>query len=166
MIFERRLRSYSIDTSFAFIIMVLIGILVFEVDSTSDTWKYALIIIAYLMVYIIPNLISPGQTFGKRTQKMKVVYNFEGLVSSSYVVPSRFVLVLREVLKAGLTFISAGFYLIIAGIISTNREDGRTIHDFIFKTRVIALTRFSDERNERFVSSEMKNNLKGSSFHD
>ncbi|NLD25937.1 MAG: hypothetical protein GX661_01100, partial [Acholeplasmataceae bacterium] len=68
--------------------------------------------------------------------------------------------------KAALTIFSCGFYLFLAGIISSNRKDGRTIHDFLFRTRVIVLTRYADEKIENFVSEDMKDTLRGSRYDD
>ena len=166
MTFERRLRSYSIDTSFAFILMVGIGMMIYEIKTPTNTWKYLIVIGLYLAVYIIPNLISPGQTFGKRTQKIRTVKNYKEIIKENYEIPSRFILVLRELTKAVLTIFTGGFYIIVAGIVSTGRQDGRTIHDFIFNTRVIALTRTTLDKTERYVSPEMKNTLRGSGYND
>ncbi|MFY9422696.1 MAG: RDD family protein [Bacilli bacterium] len=165
MVFDRRLRAYSIDTSLAFLLVILVIFTVY--DLKMPEWaKNSIVAAIYLGVYIIPNLISPGQTFGKRVQKLKVIKN-SGYEGREYRVPSRFFLVLRELLKAACTILTFGFYLLIAGIVSNNRRDGRTVHDFVFGTRVIPLTRFSDERTERFVvGEEMKEALKGTSHHD
>ena len=164
MLFDRRLRAYSIDTSLAFLLVLIVTFIIYDFK-ISYSIKYSIVAAIYLGVYIIPNLISPGQTFGKRVQKLKVIKN-RGYEGKEYQVPSRFLLVLRELRKAAFTIFTFGFYLIIAGIVSNNRSDGRSIHDFIFGTRVIALTRYSDERTERFVGEEMKATLKGTSYYD
>ena len=164
MVFDRRLRAYSIDTSLAFLLVILVIFTVY--DLKMPEWaKNSIVAAIYLGVYIIPNLISPGQTFGKRVQKLKVIKN-SGYEGREYRVPSRFFWSCAS-FKAACTILTFGFYLLIAGIVSNNRRDGRTVHDFVFGTRVIPLTRFSDERTERFVvGEEMKEALKGTSHHD
>ncbi len=164
MLFDRRLRAYSIDTSLAILLVILIIFSIYDLN-LSNNLKNGIIAAVYLGVYIIPNLISPGQTFGKRVQKLRVIKN-RGYEGREYQVPARWFLVLRELLKAAFTIFTFGFYLIIAGIASNNRRDGRSIHDFIFGTRVIPLTRYSDERTERVVVNEMTDRLKGTSHND
>ncbi|MFY9422213.1 MAG: RDD family protein [Bacilli bacterium] len=164
MLFDRRLRAYSIDTSLAILLVILIIFSIYDLN-LSNNLKNGIIAAVYLGVYIIPNLISPGQTFGKRVQKLRVIKN-RGYEGREYQVPARWLLVLRELLKAAFTIFTFGFYLIIAGIASNNRRDGRSIHDFIFGTRVIPLTRYSDERTERVVVNEMIDRLKGTSHND
>ncbi len=164
MLFDRRLRAYSIDTSLAILLVILIIFSIYDLN-LSNNLKNGIIAAVYLGVYIIPNLISPGQTFGKRVQKLRVIKN-RGYEGREYQGPARWLLVLRELLKAAFTIFTFGFYLIIAGIASNNRRDGRSIHDFIFGTRVIPLTRYSDERTERVVVNEMIDRLKGTSHND
>lgn len=164
MLFDRRLRAYSIDTSLAILLVILIIFSIYDLN-LSNNLKNGIIAAVYLGVYIIPNLISPGQTFGKRVQKLRVIKN-RGYEGREYQVPARWLLVLRELLKAAFTIFTFGFYLIIAGIASNNRRDSRSIHDFIFGTRVIPLTRYSDERTERVVVNEMTDRLKGTSHND
>ena len=151
MVFDRRLRAYSIDTSLAFLLVILVIFTVY--DLKMPEWaKNSIVAAIYLGVYIIPNLISPGQTFGKRVQKLKVIKN-SGYEGREYRVPSRFFLVLRELLK---TFYNPpfGFYLLIAGIVSNNRRDGRTVHDFVFGTRVIPLTRSATKERKGSLSGK------------
>jgi uncharacterized RDD family membrane protein YckC len=75
-------------------------------------------------------------------------------------------LVLREFVKCIFIILSFGLYIFIAGIVSTNREDGRTIHDLIFKTRVVVLTRYVTDRTEMRRTSSAENSLKGYSHND
>lgn len=134
MVFDRRLRAYSIDTSLAFLLVILVIFTVY--DLKMPEWaKNSIVAAIYLGVYIIPNLISPGQTFGKRVQKLKVIKN-SGYEGREYRVPSRFFLVLRELLKAACTILTFGFYLLIAGIVSNNRRDGSPLLRMIHVWRV------------------------------
>ncbi|MDD3106680.1 MAG: RDD family protein [Bacilli bacterium] len=166
MTFDRRLRAYSIDSSLAFTLMVISMIAIYNVSVILPLGKLAIAMACYFGVMMIPHLFSPGQTFGKRVQKLKVVYDTKELVLKTYVVPKLYLLLLRELVKATLTFITFGFYIFIAGIISSGREDGRSIHDFIFKTRVIALTKYTTDRIGLSTTTSAANSLKGSTYHD
>ena len=124
-IFDRRLRAFSIDTSLA-------GVLVFALiplqQIPSQTRLYLAMLI-YFGVFCFPDLLGKGQSFGKRIQKICVIYNTNELVPTKLV-------------KCLLIIITFGFYVIIGGIVASNRQDGRSIHDLIFKTRVVALTKY------------------------
>ena len=137
-IFDRRLRAFSIDTSLA-------GVLVFALiplqQIPSQTRLYLAVLI-YFGVFCFPDLLGKGQSFGKRIQKICVIYNTNELVPTKLVIPNRFYLFLRDFVKCLLIIITFGFYVIIGGIVASNRQDGRSIHDLIFKTRVVALTKY------------------------
>lgn len=159
--FDRRLRSFSIDTAMIFLIMLLL--IPFQIDQ-----KYLKFII--IGVYFLPNcifyLFGTGQTFGKRIQKVKVVKYKPGNIIADYEIPIPLFLILREITKGVLIILSFGLYLFIAGIISTNNREGRTIHDFIFKTRVIAVTEYTSDLYEfRNKTESMNKSLEGYS-HD
>ena len=115
---------------------------------------------------MVPYLFGTGQSFGKRIQKIKIIKNTKELVPTTLEVPNRFYLVLREFVKCIFIILSFGLYIFIAGIVSTNREDGRTIHDLIFKTRVVVLTRYVTDRTEMRRTSSAENSLKGYSHND
>ena len=56
--------------------------------------------------------------------------------------------------------------MIIGAIISTGRQDGRTIHDFIFKTRVVPITRYVTDGVELKNGQAASNSLKGYGPYD
>ena len=162
-VFERRVRSFAIDMSFAILLLfVLVGILR-QFDFANDQIKLTIsTAIVYFGVLIVPNFFSKGQTFGKRTQKMKTV-NVD-----TEKTPSLIMLVLRELFKGVLMIISFGLYIIICGIMATSRKDGRVIHDLVFRTKVICLTMYvNDKKEQGYVlgrTTSAKNNLKGSDY--
>jgi len=167
MTFDRRVRAYSIDTSFALVLMVTGIIAVSYIESIGNTGKWLIVLGLYFTVMFVPHFFSKGQTFGKRTQKLKIIKNVKELIVKEYEVPPLYLLLLREFVKGLLSIFSLGFYLVIAGIVSSNREDGRTIHDFIFNTRVYPLTRLSSDKIETRRESQFLNeSLKGSSYND
>lgn len=166
MVFDRRLRAYSIDSSFAFVLMAVVIIILYDIKNMDNFAKWLIVLTGYMAIMTVPYLFSPGQTFGKRIQKLRVVNKTEELAVKEYTVPRVYILILREILKAVFTFATFGFYIFLAGIIATNREDGRTIHDFIFGTRVIVLTRYTDEKTEMNKVISIQKRLKGSGYND
>lgn len=167
--FERRVKSFSIDTSLAFILLVLVAFGIQppqeateEVKEAYILWKKIIAMTCYFGVYLIPNLICKGQTLGRRVQKMKVVNVKTGET------PHIIIILLRELVKAGLILFTGGFYVIIGGIVVNMREDGRTIHDFIFHTKVVPLTRYITDSKESYRSNTetMQKSLKGTSYYD
>ncbi|MGD9886903.1 MAG: RDD family protein [Bacilli bacterium] len=166
MTFDRRLRAYSIDSSLAFTLMVVCMIAIYNVNQITPLGKFSIAMGCYFAAMIIPHLFSPGQTFGKRVQKLKIVKNYQELVPKTFIIPKLYLLILREIVKAALTFSTFGLYIFVAGIVSSGREDGRTIHDFIFKTRVIALTKYTSDRIGLSTTTSAANSLKGSTYDD
>ena len=159
--FERRIRAFSIDISMATVMFLLLVVGIGAIDNVSSELKLTLAVsIAYFGTLIIPHFFSKGQSFGKRNQKMKIVYN------SNNETPPLLLLVLREVVKGALMIVTFGFYLMICGIIASSRKDGRVIHDFIFKTKVICLTLYvSDKEGSVITRTETaKKHLEGSSY--
>ena len=160
-LFDRRLRAFSIDTSLTFFLVLFVIPLNIEANS-----KKYIVLAIYFVVALVPYLFGTGQSFGKRVQKLKVIKDTKELVPTTLVVPNRLYLVLRDFVKCIFIILSFGLYILVAGIVSTNREDGRTIHDFIFKTRVVVLTRYVTDRTEMRRTSSAENSLKGYSHND
>ncbi|MDY0277541.1 MAG: RDD family protein [Acholeplasma sp.] len=125
--FEKRVKAYAADLS-ALMMAVIIGALGFQ----NMVIKIGVVVIVYLLVSIIPNFFSNGQTFGKRIQKIKVV-NLDGTEANVFIV------LLREVFKTAASILTFGIYSVIAYFLVTEKHVSRTIHDYIFKTKVIDL---------------------------
>lgn len=155
--FEKRLKAFSIDTSLSWLLLLLMAL------GFSNIYPYNLTIglVLHYLVLIVPYFFSKGkgQNFGKRTQGIKVINYKTGEV------PSIWILILREIVKETLILMTVAVYALIAGIISTGRRDGRTIHDFIFGTQVIYPKKLENERylNDLDVSRER---MKGMSYYD
>jgi uncharacterized RDD family membrane protein YckC len=73
----------------------------------------------------------------------------------------------REILKGMLLIGTFGLYMMISGIMLSARKDGRLLHDLVFGTKVVCLTRFVGDREGSVLetSESMKKRLEGSS-HD
>lgn len=131
--FEKRVRAYAMEIS-TIIIILIVASLGFD----NIYLKYGLVIFAYLGVTIIPMFFSQGQTFGKRIQQIKVV-NLDGTNTSI------FILILRELFKTLASLFTFGIYSVIAFFFVTEKNVSRTIHDYIFKTKMIDLEKPTDK---------------------
>lgn len=160
--FERRIRSYSIDTSLIMVLCFVILLLKYGGIIHSDKLSIFLCFVVYILVMSMPYLAKNGQTFGKRIEKMQVVYN------KNNEIPNPFILILREWFKLAAIILTFGAYIIVAGFIFNARSDGRTIHDFIFKTKVICLTKYITDNTDQYIkrSGSASKNLRGSTYED
>lgn len=122
--FEKRVRAFAIDTSGVTLLMIL------SIPFGMDIAQF-IVIGAVLLFYFIPYMFIDGQTFGKRIQKIKIV------TVDDKKVPLWRVL-LREVFKLGLSVLTFGVYLVVAFFFMSDKTS-RTIHDYIFKTKMIDL---------------------------
>ena len=142
--FEKRVRAFSIDTS-AVTLFIILSIFMGQI---ADFLPWVVSGGAFIGFYLFPYFISSGQTFGKRIQKIKLT-NIDGSD-----VPIWRVL-LREIFKLLLSASTFGLYLVIAFFVM-NDKTSRTIHDYIFKTKVIDLEKPTGKSNILGKSESMK----------
>lgn len=144
--FEKRVRAYAVELSALAIVLIVVT---FGIQNIY--LKIGLIVATYFFVTILPLFISKGQTFGKRVQQIKVV-NLDGTDANVFKV------VLREVFKTVLSIATFGLYSVIAYFALTEKEVSRTIHDYIFKTKVIDLGKKPSMKSDDFLgkSESMK----------
>lgn len=134
--FDKRIRAFSIDTSLAAILVLLLFGL--PVKSSVQTFIAFSIIIG---VYLVPHLFSRGQTFGKRVQKIQII-NYNGTQASLLKI------ILRDAFKISLSILTGGIYLIICFFVVDEKGDKRTIHDYIFRTIVVDLDKTKKYKDE------------------
>lgn len=137
--FERRVRAFAADVS-GVTIALLIAMYGIPNFDGSIFVKIAIVLFAYLLIVILPIFSESKSTFGQRLQKIRVV-NFNDSE------PSRIKLILRELTKYALSFITFGLYLIIAFFALTEKYSSRTIHDYIFKTKMIDIDPLNQDRD-------------------
>ncbi|MDX9692260.1 MAG: RDD family protein [Acholeplasmataceae bacterium] len=133
--FEKRVRAFAIDTSG----VMLFIILALPFSTQHIYLAYGIAIAAFIGFYVFPHFLTPGQTFGKRIQKIKIV-DLDGNPVKLWVV------LLRDVLRVILSILTFGAYLIIAFFVM-NEKTSRTIHDYVFKTKVIDLEKPQGKNN-------------------
>lgn len=128
----KRIAAYAIDTSFVIIVsMILVQIL--NMVPGGSAWSILFVILVLIAGYLIPYNLWPGQTYGKKNQKIQLVNMDDSPIK-------KWKVILRELFKMIVGISTVGIYFIVAGIIMLFRKDERTIHDFIFRTKVIEKT--------------------------
>ncbi len=125
--FEKRVRAFAIDTS-GVMIFVIVSLFL---GTSIRILPYAVSLTAAFVFYILPHFFSRGQTFGKRIQKIKTV------ALSGDDLPLWRIL-LRDLFRLVASFMTFGIYLVVA-FFFLNEKTSRTLHDYLFKTKVIDL---------------------------
>lgn len=143
--FEKRVRAFAIDTS-AVMLMLMIA---YPMPQTfpgllGEVLVYVIGLGGFLGFYLVPYLFSNGQSFGKRIQKIKIV-DVSGQTAPLWRI------LLREVFKISLSVFTFGIYMLISFFILNDQS--RTIHDYIFKTKMIDLEKRT-ERDHYFGTTE------------
>lgn len=145
--FEKRVRAFAIDTSGAMILVIL----AIPMRSTFEGLlgsiiTYTMILGGFIGFYFLPYFFSNGQSFGKRVQKIKIV-DLNGNDLPLWKV------LMRELFKVGLSVITAGIYMVISFFIMSEKTS-RTIHDYLFKTKMIDLEVKVRGKDDYFGTSE------------
>jgi uncharacterized RDD family membrane protein YckC len=126
--FEKRVRAFAIDTSG----VALIGMIsIFGISPVNELFGQIFLLFGAFSFYLLPYFFGTGQTLGKRVQKIKVVMKDDRKAPI-------WLLVLRDVVKLILSVSTFGLYLIVATF-SMSSHVSRTIHDYVFQTKLIDL---------------------------
>lgn len=126
---EQRIKAFAIDTSLA-----TIGVLIaLSVSENNFILGRILLYATFVLVYILPLLLTHGQTYGKNNQKIRIVHN-------SGRNASRIVVILRTLFVLILSFSTFTIYLVVVTLIK-GKDEQRVFHDYIFNTRVVSLKR-------------------------
>ena len=150
--FEKRVRAFAADISGLIIVFILTAFGLANVeDVLRTTLQIIILATTFFFLIIFPHLIKAKQTFGKRIQKIKVV-NLDDTE------PSKLKLISRELFKYFFSTATFGLYLVIAYFALSEKHVSRTIHDYVFKTKVIDLDTSLRNRqiNETFQTKTMK----------
>ncbi|MFA7417622.1 MAG: RDD family protein [Acholeplasma sp.] len=150
--FEKRVRAFAADISGLIIVFILTAFGLANVDDLlRTTLQISILTLTFFFLIIFPHLIKAKQTFGKRIQKIKVV-NLDGSEAS------KLKLISREIFKYFFSTATFGVYLVIAFFALSEKHVSRTIHDYIFKTKVIDLDDSLRNRqaNDTFRTKTMK----------
>ncbi len=139
--FEKRVRAFAMDTS----PVAIITLVSFWLPVEQAWVPYVIIGAAFIGFYMFPYFLksSKGQTFGKRIQKIRIV-NMDDTPVELWKV------LLRDMFKLALSIGTFSAYLVISFFVM-NDKTGRTIHDYIFKTKVIDLEK--PKQKERILGT-------------
>lgn len=139
--FEKRVRAFAIDTSAVTLFVILSMPLnnMFPMESGVPLIPYLVSGLAFVGFYFFPYFLSSGQTFGKRIQKIKVVDYLGGDAQLWRIL-------LRDIFKLVLSISTFGLYLVISFFVMSDKTS-RTIHDYIFKTKMIDLEKPTGKDN-------------------
>lgn len=141
--FERRVRAFAIDTSGA-IIFVLIGMLGLKGHLIL---QYLVAGAGFFGFYFLPYFISSGQSLGKRVEGIRIVNSNNSLMNI-------FKSLLRQTTLLVFSILTGGIYLIVV-FFSINEKKGQSIHDKIFKTKVIDLRiPIKEEKDDGFNKTD------------
>lgn len=123
--FNERIHAFSIDYGIVFI-SVLIVIFMY----IDPFLKLLIVLTVWYIVNIGPSHFKRGISLGKLNSGILIVdeQNNEVTLKTMH---------LREIFILVVGFVSIGFYFPISFILLNKRTDKRSIHDLIFKTRVI-----------------------------
>ncbi len=143
--FEKRVRAFAIDTSAVMLLMMI----AYPMPNTFP--GFLGVFLAYLIglggfigFYLLPYVFSSGQSFGKRIQKIRIV-DVSGSPAPLWRV------LLREIFKLSMSVFTFGVYMVISFFILSDQS--RTIHDYIFKTKMIDLEKRT-EKDHFFGTTE------------
>lgn len=144
--FEKRVRAFAIDTSGVMLLLMI----AYPMPQTfpgllGDSLVYIIGLGGFLGFYFLPYLFSKGQSFGKRIQKIKIV-DISGKDAPVYRI------ILREIFKIGMSIFTFGIYMVVSFFVLNDQS--RTIHDFIFKTKMIDLEKRNPGRDNYFGTTE------------
>ncbi len=148
--FEKRVRAFAIDTSAVTLFVILSMPLnnMFPTESEFPLIPYLVSGLAFFGFYLFPYFISKGQTFGKRVQKIKVV-DVTGVDAPLWRI------LMRDVFKLSLSIVTFGLYMVVSFFVMSD-QTSRTIHDYIFKTKVIDLEKPTGKNNFMAKSESMR----------
>lgn len=144
--FEKRLRAMAIDSSGVAIIIIL----VLGFQPPAD-WAVPIISVAYGFFHYLPYFFWSGQTFGKKTQGIRVVS-----LSGKRIPLWR--ALLREAIKMMLMIVSGGLYVLFNSFFISNNGERGALHDFLMRTKVVVLAPKQPEYKDDYL--EKTNSMK------
>ncbi len=123
--FNERIHALGIDYGVVFLSVLIVIFLYID-----PIYKMVIVLIVWYIMNIVPSFFKRGISLGKLNSRTIVVDENNKKVSL-------LVMHLREFFILFIGLASIGFYFLIAFYLLTKRTDKRSIHDLLFKTKVV-----------------------------
>ncbi len=123
--FNERIHAFSIDYGVVFL-SILITIFLY----IHPAFKAVIILSVWYMMNIFPSFIKRGITLGKLNSKTIIVDESNNEVTLFTIHKRSFFILI-------VGFLTVGLYFIVSFFLLTKRNDKRSIHDLLFKTKVV-----------------------------
>lgn len=123
--FNERIEGFAPEFMAIFLSILIV------IFTPADPWiRFSSVFFTYYLFTSFLTFFSPGQSIGKKMAKTEVL-------TIDYQLPSRRIMHLRDLFKWSAGFLTVGLYFVVAFIVFSRHPEKRTLHDFIFKTRVV-----------------------------
>lgn len=132
--FNERIQAFSVDMIPLFLTTIIVIFMQVNLEL-----KITIITFVFFEFNIFPSHIKKGSSLGKFTSGIKVV-------NEDYTEVSLIKMYGREIFIFGVGILTAGLYFVLAFYLLGKRKDKRSIHDLIFKTKVIYVDPYVDNR--------------------
>lgn len=123
--FNERIHAIGIDYGVVFVSVLIVIFLYIE-----PVYKIIIVLVVWYLMNIVPSFFKRGITLGKINSGTIILNEFNQEVTL-------ITMHLREIFKLVLGFITVGLYFLLSFYLINKRSDKRSIHDLIFKTRVV-----------------------------
>ncbi len=125
------------------IIVVFLSVLIIIFLDWPPFYRFLIVFFAYYSIALLPMWFKPGVSLGKYIAKTKIV-------NLDLQAPSILKLHGREISKWALGFLTLGLYFIVAFIVFAHRDDHRSLHDLLWRTKVIQSDIIYDDTSDDY----------------
>lgn len=132
--FNDRISAFSFD--YGLVALVLLIMIFMKIHPEYDPLIKIIVILVFWYIFnIVPAYFKPGITLGKRSTDIIIL-------DENYKEVTILTIHLRQFFILLVSIFTIGLYLVVSFILLDRRIDKRSIHDLIFKTRVVRRTPF------------------------
>ncbi|GEM_PF-1302098 len=123
--FEARIEAFAFEMVTIFTAILIVIFMVWH-----PVIEALFVIGAFYSVTLLPMVFHPGRSLGKLSAKT-VIVDLDDQPVTLYKAH------MRECFKWVAGFLTLGLYFVVAFAVFTQNREHRTLHDFIFKTKVV-----------------------------
>jgi len=130
--FNERVHAFAIEMG-----TIFLAILIIVFMDWHPVLRFLFVFAGFYLVTLLPMFVNRGVSLGKHLSKIVITDLNNNPVSMTRAH-------VRELFKWTCGFLTIGLYFVVCFIVVSHRRDRRSIHDFVFKTKVVhALPRYS-----------------------